>query len=60
MGALHSISGATDDDYCDGCGRIICVCPPPPEYFTRDRCPVCLSYGYCYVPDRCPKRQTTT
>lgn len=34
MSALHSISGATDDDYCPGCARIICVCPPPLDYFT--------------------------
>lgn len=34
MSAIHSISGATDDDHCGGCARIICVCPPNP-------CPRC-------------------
>lgn len=36
--ALAAISGATDDDYCPGCARIICVCPPPPDYFG-EQCP---------------------
>jgi hypothetical protein len=23
------------DPECEGCGKRICVCPPPPEYFEQ-------------------------
>jgi hypothetical protein len=34
----------SDDDYCDGCGRELCMCPPPlyAEYFASDSSPYTL------------------
>ena len=30
-----------------------------PEPLLPDgRCRVCLSYGYCYLPDRCPQEMS--
>lgn len=50
----HGVDCYDDSDE-DPNRKVIGMDKPP--LLPDGRCRVCLSYGYCYVPDRCPKTE---